>query len=175
MLLKKIPAMAAIFMLVAGTLCPARIVAAPPALDEAMVKNVLLGWFAGTNDHKPVAQLLPYLADDVQMYYPDNPKPFTGKQAFSAWYADALVRYFDETHKLESIDIKIEGRKAKVTLVVRWERRVWSPGEAQSRYEAYLSHQRVELEKSATDGRVLITKKIVDAFEKTAPLYQPES
>ncbi|NTU67535.1 MAG: nuclear transport factor 2 family protein [Chlorobiaceae bacterium] len=167
--------MLAIFMLVAGIISPVRGMASAPVLDEAMVKNVLLGWYAGTNDHKPVDQLLAYLADDVQMYYPDSPKPFTGKPAFAAWYADALVKYFDETHKIESIDIKLDGGTARIIIVVRWEFRAWKPGDAQSHYQAYLSHQRIELEKSAVDGRVLIKKKIVDAFEKTVPLYKPES
>ena len=172
---EKISRAAAVLMLAAATLCPAATFAATPLLDRAMVQNALLGWYAGTNDHKPVEQLLKYLADDVQMYYPDSPKPITGKEAFVAWYANALVHYFDETHQIESIDIRIEGRKATVAVVVRWECRMWAPGDAKSSYQAFLSHQRVEFEKSAADGRLLMTKKFVDALEKTAPLYQPES
>jgi len=150
-------------------------VASQPSLTEAMVKNVILSWYQGTNDHKPLADQLALLTDDVEMRYPDTSVPFTGKKAFSKWYEDVLVKYFDEIHKVESWDIKISGQLAIVDLVVRWERRRWNPGEATSHYEASVSRQYLELVRLPADGRVLIRKKIVKTFEKTAPIYNVES
>ncbi len=40
-----------------------------PSLTEAMVKNVILSWYQGTNDHKPLADQLALLTDDVEMRY----------------------------------------------------------------------------------------------------------
>jgi len=144
-------------------------------LTAEMVKNVVLCWYEGTNDHKPPGNLLALLTDDVEMRYPYIEKPFTGKEAFSAWYADVLMKYFDETHNVESWDIKVDGQLAKVAVVVRWERRAWKPGEATSHYEAFISHQRLELVRSPVDGSIRIQKKVVESFEKTAPVYNPES
>lgn len=142
----------------------------PPPLTPDMARHVVLTWYAGTNDHKPVEQLLMLLADDVEMRYPNRDQAFTGKGAFREWYADVLGQYFDETHQVEAWDIQVEGPKARVKVVVRWERRSWKPREARSRYEASLSKQSLELVRSP-DGRLLIHKKIVETFEPTAPIF----
>ncbi|MEI6306689.1 MAG: nuclear transport factor 2 family protein [Deltaproteobacteria bacterium] len=154
---------------------PAVAAGSQPPLTEDMVKNVILGWYEGTNDHKPVGDLLVFLTDDVEMRYPETASPFTGKEAFSAWYAKVLTAYFDETHKVESWNIKIDGQIARVAVVVRWERREWKPGEALSHYKASITHQHIELVRRPDDGRLLIRQKIVESFENTAPVYNAGS
>lgn len=145
--------------------------AEPPPLTEEAVKNLMLSWFAATNDHRPVEELLPYLTDDVEMRYPDAPAAFVGKDAFRKWYASALSAYFDETHKVEFWNAKVDGQRASVELVVRWERRMWKAGEARSRYEASLSRQVVEVVRSPVDGGIKICKKAVVSFDRTAPVF----
>lgn len=140
-------------------------------LTEAMVQNVVLTWYTSTNDHRPVEDFETMLSEDVQMRYPNRPEPFLGRSAFRIWYAGVLKLYFDETHEVESWDIKVEGSKAVAVVVVRWEARSWVEGAARSKYEAFLSRQRFEMDRSTEDGRVYIRKKIVETFEKTAPLY----
>ena len=92
-------------------------------LTEDMVRNVILTWYHGTNNHRPVEQLEVLLAPDVEMYYPNRSEPFVGRQAFRDWYADVLARFFDETHIVESWQITIDGAQAMAVVVVRWETR----------------------------------------------------
>ena len=143
----------------------------PASLNESMIRNLVLTWYSGTNEHRPVDELLAMLSDDVEMRYPNRAEPFKGKDSFRAWYADVLVKYFDETHYLESCVIKTDGNSATAAVTVRWERRTWAPGTARSRYEASLSNQRFEFSRDPATGRVVICKKIVDTFEPTAPIF----
>ena len=161
----------ALIATVIATAIPAFAQQPPPPLDEAMVKNLILTWYSGTNDHRPVADLLAMLADDVEMRYPNRAEPFTGKEAFKAWYADVLVKFFDEIHHVESCEIKADGNSATAIVVVRWERRTWESGTAKSSYTASLSRQRFEFSRDPATGRVVIRKKIVETFDPTAPIF----
>ncbi|WP_295402290.1 nuclear transport factor 2 family protein [uncultured Thiocystis sp.] len=162
-----------LLLLVAATLFQSLPLSAepPPPLNEDMVRNTLLSWFRQTNDHRPLEELLPYLDDQIEMFYPDRPEPFQGKDAFADWYRKALLRYFDETHHLEALAIRIDGDTAAADLIVRWERREWEPGAARSRYTASLSYQDVVFRRDPATGRLTITKKIVKKFEPTAPIF----
>lgn len=162
---------AALPIIAAALLAALPAFAQQPPLTEAMVKNAILNWYAGTNDHRPVAELLPSLADDVQMRYPDRPDPVVGKELFKDWYANALKSYFDETHHIEACDIKVDGNSATASVIVRWERRVWEPGAAKSKYLASLSYQTIIFARDPATGGLTITKKIVDKFEPTAPIF----
>jgi hypothetical protein len=148
-------------------------VASPPVLTDSMVRNLVSNWYRSTNDHLPVEQLVPMLADDVTMTYPNVGQPFTGIPAFRSWYADVLGKYFDETHVVEKWDISIEGDHADVVVFVRWERRAWQTRAALSAYTADLSRQRFRIEREPDDGRVVIREKHAETFEPTAAVYGP--
>lgn len=139
---------------------------------EDTIKNFILSWYGGTNDHVPKEKLLAFLSEEVEFFYPDRPAPVIGKKAFVDWYENALKNYFDETHYIEKWkSIEIRGERAEVAVVVRWEYRTWKPGEAKSEYHANLAHQRWEIGRDATDGRFVILKKIVEQFDATAPIF----
>ena len=140
-------------------------------LTDAMVRNVILTWYSSTNEHRPVEEFETMLSEDVEMRYPNRDEPFTGREAFREWYANVLKIYFDETHEVESWDIKLDENRAIAVVVVRWEARSWPVGAARSKYEAFLSRQRFEIDRSVQDGRAYIRKKIVETSETTAPLY----
>jgi hypothetical protein len=165
------PIKTALLVLLAAVALPASAQPPPPPLNEEMVKNLILTWYSGTNDHRPVGNLVAMLADDVEMRYPNRAEPFTGKEAFKAWYADVLTKFFDETHHVESCEIKTDGNSATATVVVRWERRTWEAGTAQSVYSASLSRQKFEFARNPSTGSVVIRKKIVETFEPTAPIF----
>ena len=146
---------------------------APPVLSETMIRNLITNWYRGTNDHVPVEELERMLADDVTMKYPNSEDAFTGIPAFRDWYTGVLGKYFDETHVVEKWDISIDGDRAEVGVVVRWECRSWQVGQALSTYAAYLSRQRFRIERSPEDGRVMIREKLAETFEPTAAVYGP--
>ncbi len=140
---------------------------------EDTVKNFILSWYNGTNEHVPKEQLLVFLSDEVEFRYPNRPEPLFGKPAFLDWYADVLVRFFDETHSVENWKlIEIKGDRAEVEVVVRWEYRTWKVGDAHSEYRANLTHQRWQIGRDAKDGRFYILKKFVEKFEPTAPIFE---
>lgn len=141
-----------------------------PELTEDMVRNIILTWYNGTNEHLPVEQIEVLLSPEVEMYYPNRPDPFVGRQAFRDWYADVLAKYFDETHIVESWEISIEGAQATAVVVVRWETRSWEVGAARSEYRAHLSRQRFRVARQE-GGQVEILAKIAETFEDTAPIY----
>lgn len=141
-----------------------------PRLTEEAVRNVVLTWYHGTNEHLPVEQIEVLLSPNVEMRYPNRPEPFFGREAFRTWYADVLSRYFDETHVVESWDVTVEGAEATAVVVVRWETRQWEVGAARSEYRAYLSRQRFRVVRH-DDGRVEIEAKIVETFGPTTPVY----
>jgi hypothetical protein len=139
-------------------------------LTDSMVRNVVLTWYHGTNEHMPVERIEVLLAPNVEMSYPNRPDPFIGRQAFRDWYADVLAKYFDESHTVESWDISIEGAQATVVVIVRWERRAWEIGTARSDYRAFLSRQRFSVA-LLESGQVEITAKRAETFEPTSPVY----
>lgn len=142
-------------------------------LTETQVKNTILGWYHGTNEHVPVAQLEQMLADDVRMSYPNSPEPIIGIPAFRKWYADVLHKYFDETHAVEWWDIDVDGDTAQARVIVRWETRSLPIGDRVSQYAAFLSGQRFVVSRYPDSARVVIREKHVETFEPTAPIYGP--
>jgi hypothetical protein len=156
-----------------GGTTPTDAAVALPALSESMVRNLIANWYHSMNDHVPVDDMAKMLADDVQMTYPEVGHPFTGIPAFRDWYAGVVSKYFDQTHLVEKWDIRIDGDRADVGVVVRWERRSWESGEARSMYAASLSRQRFRIERSPENGRVFIREKHALTFEPTAAIYGP--
>ena len=147
---------------------------APHKLTEDKVRNVILGWFATTNEHHPVEELLAFADENIEFHYPNLPEPQKGREALRAWYEDVLQWAFDETHEVADWQsIEIDGNRATVKLLVRWERREWKVGDAYSRYLANFSWQTYELAMDPQTGRIVVTKKTVDKFEPVAPIYQP--
>jgi len=140
-------------------------------LTERIVKNVVLNWYDGTNNHVPVEDLERMLNSDVRMSYPNTPDLIVGVARFRDWYADVLVKYFDETHVVEWWNITIKGENAEALVIVRRETRSWPPGDAVSKYKAYLSKQRFVIGRNANSGQVAIEEKHVLTFEETAPAY----
>lgn len=171
-------------ILLAGTLAiaciaasAAPLAAAPtpePArpLTEDMCRTVVLNWYAITNEHRPIEDLLTLADPDIQFRYPDTAGQQSGHQALRDWYAAILLTAFDETHEVERWEsIVIDGDRATLSLIVRWERRTWEPGAARSRYLANLAWQTYELQRDPATGAIRVTAKTVDRFEPTAPIY----
>lgn len=148
--------------------------AADNPFTEEKVRNIILGWFATTNEHRPTEELLAFADENIEIRYPNLPAAQKGHEALRAWYEDIMKWAFDETHEVvDWQSIAIDGNRAVVKLLVRWERREWKVGEAHSRYLANFSWQTYELERDPQTGRILVTKKSVDKYEPVAPVHQP--
>ena len=139
--------------------------------DEEMIRRIVLTWYASTNEHRPVEEFETMLSENVEMRYPNKPEPVIGRNAFRSWYANVLQLYFDETHEVESWKVSIDGTSAVAEVIVRWEYRSWQVGAARSKYDAYLSRQRFDMEQNRDSGATFITRKTVLTFDRTTPLY----
>ena len=145
---------------------------AEQGLTADNIRNLVLTWYSATNEHRPLGFLQAMLSDGVEMRYPNVAGTMISKDAFRKWYEDVLVKYFDETHHVEAWEkIRTEGNHASATVCVRWEARSWTTGAPRSNYEAYLSRQRFEFARLPAQGRVVIAKKIVETFERVAPIF----
>ena len=142
------------------------------SITEEMVKNLVLNWFAISNDHRPVDELLTLATDDIEFRYVNTEGVQRGHEALRVWYQDILLKAFDTTHLVENWqEIRIAGDRATVRLIVRWERREWTPGDARSRYLASLAWQTFEIVRDPNTGRVAVSAKTVDKFLPTAPVF----
>jgi uncharacterized repeat protein (TIGR02543 family) len=62
---------------------------------------------------------------------------------FEGWYQRALRLFFDEVHTLKEFTVtpSADGTKADVKVFVNWQARVWTPGDARSKYLNLDIHQ----------------------------------
>lgn len=141
-------------------------------MNEIQVKNLVLNWYQGTNEHIPVAELEQLLFEEVKMSYPNTAGIIEGRAGFRQWYAGVLARYFDEIHQVEAWHITITGNTAVAQVTVRWETRSWPVGERISQYQAFLSQQRFVIQQNKA-GEVLIYEKHVETFDAVPALYGP--
>jgi hypothetical protein len=90
-------------------------------------------WYLALDNHAPTEELTKFLADDVQMIFPEKTLPLLSD--FMAWYAGGKYSdgteapgviniFFDENHNLVSIDIvsgSPEDDAVDVNVVVAWQ------------------------------------------------------
>jgi len=145
-----------------------------PLPTEAQVKTLIYDWYRKLDQHAPLADYLPLLADEVTLVFPEA--TLHGKDAYSAWYQGGqgmpgvINLFFDEVHELKRIDAALHGDdlsswRADVLVVVKWEARKWSAPNPKSVYLGFDAWQRWKL-CVLPDGRLAIREYIVDRLEK---------
>jgi wyosine [tRNA(Phe)-imidazoG37] synthetase (radical SAM superfamily) len=90
------------------------------------------------------------------------------------WYETTIInRYFDEVHELKSLDVSIEGERADVRVVTRWQARRWPPPAPRSERIDFVATQTWVVECLPGTARPVIKKYVVDEFvpsEGSVPL-----
>ncbi|MEY2832149.1 MAG: hypothetical protein RLZZ574_1407, partial [Cyanobacteriota bacterium] len=110
-------------------------------LTEFEVKQLVDDWYLKLDVHVPIDEVLPLLAGEtLEMQLPET--TLHGLDGFKSWYDRVIHTFFDEVHTLQILDITIDGDRADVQLVVRWEASRWNAPAPKSERLAFDSAQR---------------------------------
>ena len=121
-------------------------------------------WYRKLDVHAPMVDILPMLAArGLKMKFPEA--TLRGQAAFESWYQGVIRIFFDEVHKVTSVKSKIEGSRADVKIVVRWEASRWNPPAAESDRIVLDAYQTWKVRRSKATGGLEVTEYIVDRIK----------
>jgi len=95
------------------------------------IKAFAAAWYQALDMHAPTNEIVTFLADDVQMIFPEKTLP--GIEDFKGWYAGGKYSdgsdapgviniFFDENHNVVSVDlVSSSDSSAEVQVVVAWQ------------------------------------------------------
>ncbi|MFM2303593.1 MAG: hypothetical protein RLZZ135_1003 [Cyanobacteriota bacterium] len=132
-------------------------------LTESEVKQLVDDWYLKLDVHAPISEILPLLAGEtLEMQLPET--TLHGLDAFQSWYDRVIHTFFDEVHTLQTLDIAINGDRADVHLVVRWEASRWNAPAPKSERLAFDAVQRWVVGRSPQTQQPAIVTYIVDSL-----------
>jgi ketosteroid isomerase-like protein len=133
------------------------------ALTESGIRHTVARWYRALDRHDELAEVLPYLADDVlEMRLPET--TVRGHAGFKEWYETVTNRFFDEEHTVRSVDVDLHGdTSATASVLVNWQARIWDPPAPRSRWIGFDAYQTWEIE--LRDGSPVVTSYSVDVFD----------
>lgn len=101
-------------------------------LTEENVRVFVQEWFSALDRHAPEEDVLPLVdAESPTVVLPEG--TLHSLEEFRGWYHTVTHRFFDETHTLSRLDVRIVGpAEAAISLVVNWQASIWNPPEAKS-------------------------------------------
>lgn len=136
-------------------------------LTERAIREFAEDWFRALDRHEELASVLPYLVEaDLEMRFPET--VCRGHRDFAEWYADVVHRFFDEEHRIVSVDARVDGDRAEVRVEVNWQTRTWdAPGHRSAWLGFDAVHSWVVV---ATEGGPRIKTYVV---EQLAPMPEP--
>lgn len=139
---------------------------ATASLTTQSVKKLAADWYHKLDVHAPLVELLPMVADDAEMKFPEA--TLKGLAEFEGWYERVIRIFFDEVHTLKQVDVKLNGDAADVKVIVHWEASVWNPPAAKSQRIKLDAYQTWIVKRSPISGDPVIATYIVDRLEYTA-------
>ncbi len=139
---------------------------ATASLTTQEVKKLAANWYHKLDVHAPLVELLPMVAEDAQMKFPEA--TLKGLADFESWYERVIRLFFDEVHTLRQVDVKLNDETADVKVVVRWEASVWNAPAAKSQRIKLDAYQTWVVKRSPMTGAPVIATYIVDRLEYAA-------
>ena len=131
-------------------------------LTNESIKELADAWYKKLDVHAPMVEVLPMLADkELEMVFPEV--TIYGWAGFEGWFQRVIRIFFDEVHTLKEVTPTIDGDKATVKVIVKWEASVWNAPEANSKRIIADAYQTWEM--GVIDGKTVITKYVVDGLE----------
>ncbi len=101
-------------------------------LTQENIKRFAAAWYLALDQHVPIEECYKLLADEgLRMQFPDGDIHDLG--GFKTWYDRVTNIFFDENHNVASVESKIEGDTAQVTVVVAWQASWFEPPAAKSK------------------------------------------
>ena len=120
-------------------------------------------WFRLLDQHAREVYLLPLLVPEgLVQKWPDYDVQNLGD--FEGWYQRALRLFFDEIHTIKQFNVSLnaDGSLATVKVVVNWDAKSWTPGDAKSKHLWMDAYQTWEVVRSSATGKPAIKTILVD-------------
>lgn len=133
-------------------------------LTETEVREFAEAWYRKLDVHEPLENYHPLMTSDVQMVFPEA--TVTGFEGFTGWYERVITIFFDEVHTVKETKISsVNGDKAEVKVVVKWEASIWKPPAANSERIILDAYQTWDVVRSQETGKPAISKYVVDSLD----------
>lgn len=133
-------------------------------LTEVEIREFAEAWYRKLDIHEPLENYRLLMTSDVQMVFPEA--TVTGFEGFTGWYERVITIFFDEVHTVKETKISsINGDKAEVKVVVRWEASIWKPPAANSERIVLDAYQTWDVVRAQETGKPAISKYVVDSLD----------
>ncbi len=133
-------------------------------LTEVEIRRLADDWYRNLDVHAPVEVVLALVAEDgFEIRIPEG--TFRGHDGFTEVYESWIRRFFDETHKVNQLNVTPTGDMADVTVVVNWQARAWDPPEPKSKWLDIDAYQTWVVQRSPASGLPVILTYTVDAMK----------
>jgi hypothetical protein len=128
-------------------------------LTNLEVLNFARDWYAALDRHDPIEEVLGYLdPDDLVLNFPEG--TFHGIDGFRGWYDAVTHRFFDEAHRLDSVQVDLGTDPGRAQVAVNWQARCWDPPAAASTWLGFDADQTWTV--TAEGGRLRILEYTVN-------------
>ena len=132
-------------------------------LTELEVIEFVHKWYFNLNTHAPIEEFLPMLSKEGPvMKFPEA--TLKGIDSFKEWHKTVTHQFFDQDLNIKYLDIRLNGTKANVSVIVRWQARTWEAPAAKSSWLGYDAYQSWLVERDEGSGGIVINEYSVDAF-----------
>lgn len=131
------------------------------AFSRVEIEAFVADWYRKLDVHAPSEQLVPLVADGVEMQFPEG--AVHGVEEFRNWYEGVIRLFFDELHIVTHVGFSWRDDRYLLDVVVNWQARRWNPPAPRSEWIGFDAYQRWELSRApGNDGRLAIARYIVD-------------
>jgi len=132
-------------------------------LTETEVRKLADAWFVALNDKAALRPMVNMLAPEgLVMKFPET--TVHGIEGFKGWRRDVRHKFFDQSHTIRQWDVRLDGSRAHVSVVVRWEASTWQPPAARSERIVADAGQTWTVVRWPGSGRAVIQLYSVDTF-----------
>lgn len=133
-------------------------------LTEAVARKLAEDWYRKLDVHAPEIELLPMLAEEgLEMRFPEA--TLRSLAEFESWYQGVIRIFFDEIHELKKCDVRLDGGRADLDIIVKWEASFWKPPARNSQRIRVDAYQTWSVTRSAKTGQPVVITYTVDEMK----------
>jgi hypothetical protein len=146
---------------------PTMVVAALAPLTKTEIEQLATNWYRKLDVHAPLGEVTPMLTSKgLEMKFPEA--TLRTAADFEGWYERVIRIFFDEVHKVKSVESKITEAGAEVKVVVHWEASVWNAPAANSQRIKLDAYQTWYVGRCPETDRPVIVRYAVDKLDYAA-------
>lgn len=142
-------------------------------LSRQEIEAFAVEWYRKLDEHVPAEEIVPMVSDrELEFHLPEA--VLRDQAAFRNWYQGGgdlpgvINLFFDEVHTLSFVGPSWSGERAIVEVVVNWQARRWRPPSPRSWWIGFDAFQTWEMIRSATTGRPVIVRYVVNELRPMA-------